>query len=65
MIDECGAVSGMRIGRRNRNTLRKPTSTATMSTTNPTYLDQGSNRVYRDGNPATNPLIYGTADAII
>jgi hypothetical protein len=34
---------------------------ATLSTTNPTWPDQGSNPDSRDGNPATNRVSYGTA----
>jgi hypothetical protein len=59
MIDEdYGEVSGMRIGRGNRSTRRKP---ATMSTTNTTWPDLGSNQGRRGGKPATNCLTYDTA----
>jgi hypothetical protein len=34
---------------------------ATLSTTNPTWTDQGSKPGRRDGKPATNHLSYGTA----
>jgi hypothetical protein len=34
---------------------------ATLSTTNPTWLDLGSNPGRRSGKLATNPLSYGTA----
>jgi hypothetical protein len=53
--------------RRNENWQRKPKYSektcpnATLSTTNPTWSDLGSNRGYRDGKPATNRLSYGTA----
>jgi hypothetical protein len=53
--DECGAIGGMRIGKGSRSTQRKP------ATTNPTCPDLGSNPGHRCGNPATNPLSYGTA----
>jgi hypothetical protein len=36
--DECEAVGGMRIGRGNRSTQGNPCPSATLSTTNPTYL---------------------------
>jgi hypothetical protein len=56
--DECGAVGGMRIGRGNWSTQRKP---ATLSTTNPTWPDLGLNPFRRSGKPVTNCLSYGTA----
>jgi hypothetical protein len=34
---------------------------ATLSTTNPTFLDLGSNPGLRGGKPATNSLSYDTA----
>jgi hypothetical protein len=40
--------------------LEKACSSATLSTTNPTWSDLGSNRGRRDGKPATNRLSYGT-----
>jgi hypothetical protein len=42
--DECGAVGGLRIGRGNRSTRRKPAPSATLSTTNPTWPDPGLER---------------------
>jgi hypothetical protein len=45
--DEYGSVCGMRIGRRNRSTRRKP---ATLSTRNPTWPDLGSNLGRRGGS---------------
>jgi hypothetical protein len=59
--DDYGAVRGMRIGRGNRSTRRKPCPSATSSTTNPTWPDLGSNPGRRGGKPATNRLSYGTA----
>jgi hypothetical protein len=56
--DECAAVGGMRIGRRNRSTRRKPTP---VSTTNRTWPYLGLNMGHRSGKPATNRLSYGTA----
>jgi hypothetical protein len=58
--DECEAVGGMRIGRGNRSTRRKP-ARATLSTTNPTWFDSGSNPGRHGGKPATNRLSYCTA----
>jgi hypothetical protein len=56
MIDEgdCGAVGGVKIGRGNRIC-----PSATLSTTNPTWPDPGSNPGHRGGKPATNRLSYG------
>jgi hypothetical protein len=34
--DECGAAGGMRIGRGNRNIRKKPCSSTTLSSANPT-----------------------------
>jgi hypothetical protein len=34
---------------------------ATLSTTNPTWPDLGSNSGHRGGKPATNRMSYGTA----
>jgi hypothetical protein len=53
--DECGAVGGMKIGKGNRSTVRKPA----LSTINPTSPDLGSNPDRRGGKPATNRLSYG------
>jgi hypothetical protein len=39
----------------------KTCPSATLSTTNPTWLDLGSNQSRPDGNPVTNGLSYGTA----
>jgi hypothetical protein len=51
---DCGAIGGMKIGRGNRSTRRKPA---------PAPLDQtpGSNPGRRSGKPATNRLRYGAA----
>jgi hypothetical protein len=63
MIDvgDCGAIGGMKIGRGNRSTGRKPAPSATLSTTNPTWPDPGSNPGRRGGKSATNRLSYGVA----
>jgi hypothetical protein len=37
---------------------------ATLSTTNPTWPDLGSNQGRRGGKPATNRLSYGTASTL-
>jgi hypothetical protein len=42
----------------------KTCRSATLSTTNPTWLDPGLNPARRGGKPATNRLSYGTAYAI-
>jgi hypothetical protein len=52
MTEKYGAFVGMWIGRGKRSTRRKP---ATLSTTNPTWPDLGSDLGYRCGKPATNP----------
>jgi hypothetical protein len=49
-----GELGGMKICRGNRSTLRKPTPSATLSTTNPTWLDPGLNPARRGWKPATN-----------
>jgi hypothetical protein len=41
MVDECGAVCGIIIGRGNRSTGENPTPRATLSTTNSTSPDLG------------------------
>jgi hypothetical protein len=56
-----GAIGGMKIGRGNRSTRRKPAPRATLSTTNTTWPDPGSNPGRRGGKPATNRLSYGAA----
>jgi hypothetical protein len=54
-VGDCGEIGGMKIGRGNRSTRRKPV------TTNPTWLDPGLNPGRRGGKPATNRLSYGAA----
>jgi hypothetical protein len=63
MIDDgdCGASSGMKIGRGNRSIRRKLAPSATLSTTNPTRPDPGSNPGRRGGKSATNRLSCGAA----
>jgi hypothetical protein len=57
--DECEAVSGMKIGRENRSTWRKPGPVPLCSRQIP--HDLGSNPGLCCGKLATNRLIYGTA----
>jgi hypothetical protein len=57
--DDYGAVGGMRIGRGNRSTRRKPAPLPLCPPQIP--HDLGSNPGRRDGKPATNRLSYGTA----
>jgi hypothetical protein len=54
--DECGAITG----RGNWSTRRKPVPVP-LSTTDPTWLDLGSNPGRRGGKQANNRLRYGTA----
>jgi hypothetical protein len=43
----------------------KPCPSATLSTTNPTWPEPGSNPGRRRGKPATNRLSYGSASVFI
>jgi hypothetical protein len=54
---DCGAIDGMKIGSKPKQT--RPS--ATLSTTNPTWPDLGSNPGRRGGKPETNRLSYGAA----
>jgi hypothetical protein len=45
----------------NRITRRKTCPSATLSTTNPTWIDPGANSSLRGERPATNRLSHGTA----
>jgi hypothetical protein len=56
-----GEFGGIKIGRGNRSTRRKTCPSVTLSTTNPTWPDPGSNSGRRGGKPATNRLSYGAA----
>ena len=49
------------IDRGKPTTRRKTRPSATLSTTNPTWTDPGSNPGLRSGRPATNRLSHGTA----
>jgi hypothetical protein len=57
--DDYGAVGGMRFGRGNRSTRRKPAPVPLCPP--PIPHDLGSNPGRRGGKPATNRLSYGTA----
>jgi hypothetical protein len=47
--------------RENRRTPRKTCPSATLSTTNPTWIDPGAKPGLRSERPATNDLSHGTA----
>jgi hypothetical protein len=51
----------MKLTRKNRSIQEKTCPSATLSTTNPTWTDPGSNPGLRGGRPAANRLSYGTA----
>jgi hypothetical protein len=59
--DEYGAVGGMRIGRGNRSTRRKPNPVPLCPPEISHDLTMGSNPGRRGGKPVTNRLNYGTA----
>jgi hypothetical protein len=63
MIDEddCGAIGGMKIGRGNRSTRRKPASAPLCPPQIPHDQTRGRTPVRRGGKPATNRLSYGAA----
>jgi hypothetical protein len=50
---------GMILTGENRRTRRKTCLSATLSTTNPTWIDQGANPGLRGDRPATNHLSHG------
>jgi hypothetical protein len=52
---------GMILTGENRRTQRKTCPIATLSTTNPTWIDPGANPGLRGERPATNDLSHGTA----
>jgi hypothetical protein len=51
----------MKLTGENRRTRGKTCPSATLSTTNPTWTDPGSNPGLRGGRPAANRLSHGTA----
>jgi hypothetical protein len=58
---DCGEIGRMKIGRGKPKYSEKTYRSATLSTTNPTWLDPGLNPGHRGGKPATNRLSYGDA----
>jgi hypothetical protein len=62
MIYEYGERRWNDIDRGNRRTRRKACPSATLSTTNPTWIDPGANSGLRGERPASNRLSHGTAD---
>jgi hypothetical protein len=63
--DDCGAVGGVRIGRGNRSTRRKPAPVPVRPPQiNPTWPDRDSNPGRSGGKPATNRLSYGTPNIL-
>jgi hypothetical protein len=52
---------GMILTGENRRTRRKPCPSATLSTTNSTWIDPDANPRLRGDRPATNHLSHGTA----
>jgi hypothetical protein len=52
---------GMILTGENRRTRRKTCPSATLSITNPTWIDPGANPDLRSERPATNDLSHGTA----
>ena len=55
------SIGGMKLRGENRITQRKTYPSATLSTTNPTWTDPGSNPGLRGERSATNRLSHGTA----
>jgi hypothetical protein len=55
----------MKLTGENRSTRRKSCPSATLSTTNPTWTDPGSNPGLRGGRPAANRVSHGTAKAVL
>jgi hypothetical protein len=51
----------MKLTGENRSTRGETCPSATLSTTNPTWTDPGSNPDLRGGRPAANRLSHGTA----
>jgi hypothetical protein len=55
----------MKLTGENRSTRRKTCPSATLSTTNPTWTDPGSNPGLSGERPVTNRLSHGTADYLL
>jgi hypothetical protein len=60
MINECGALIGMKIGKGNRDALRKSTPVPLSPLQIPQYLTRNPGRL--DAKPASNALSYGMAN---
>jgi hypothetical protein len=58
---DCGEIGGMKIGRVKPKYSEKTFPSATLSTTDPTWLDPGLNPGRRSGKSATNRLSYDAA----
>jgi hypothetical protein len=58
---DCGEIGGMKIGRGNRSTRRKPAPAPLCPPQIPHDLDPGLNTGHRGGKPATNRLSDGAA----
>jgi hypothetical protein len=56
-----GAIGGMKIGRGNRSTWRKPTPAPLCPPQNPTWQTRSLSQDRSGGKPATNRLSYGAA----
>jgi hypothetical protein len=56
-----GSDDGMILTGKNRRTRRKTCPSATLSTTNPTWVDSGANQGLRGERAATNYLSHNTA----
>jgi hypothetical protein len=56
-----GAIGGIKIGRGNRSTRRKPTPAPLCPTQNPTWHTRSRTPDRSSGKPATNRLSYGAA----
>jgi hypothetical protein len=59
--DDCGAIDGMKIGRGNRSTRRKPASAPHCPPQIPHDQTRARTQDRRGGKPATNRLSYGAA----
>jgi hypothetical protein len=59
--DDCGAISGMKIGRGNRRTRRKPAPAPLCPPQIPHDQTRARTPGRRGGKPATNRLSYGAA----
>jgi hypothetical protein len=58
------STGGKKLTGENRSTRGKTFSNATLSTTNPTWIDPGSNPGLRCGRPATNHLSHDAAQFV-